>query len=117
MRPKICWSDLRGARVGVWGLGVEGAANLARLRTLGVEPVLVDDRPPGADFEGLPVFATGDSGRTVLSHCDVVVKSPGISRYRPDGSACGCRRPTGTASCSSPARRARAAPRLSPGTC
>jgi UDP-N-acetylmuramoylalanine--D-glutamate ligase len=84
MRPKICWSDLRGARVGVWGLGVEGAANLARLRTLGVEPVLVDDRPPGADFEGLPVFATGDSGRTVLSHCDVVVKSPGISRYRPD---------------------------------
>ena len=31
MRPKICWSDLRGARVGVWGLGVEGIANLARL--------------------------------------------------------------------------------------
>ena len=27
MRPKICWSDLRGARVGVWGLGVEGTAN------------------------------------------------------------------------------------------
>jgi UDP-N-acetylmuramoylalanine--D-glutamate ligase len=84
MRPKICWSDLRGARVGVWGLGVEGAANLARLRTLGVEPVLVDDRPPAADVDGLQVFATADSGLAALAHCDVVVKSPGISRYRPD---------------------------------
>src|ERR1700722_1942702 len=84
MRPKICWSDLRGARVGVWGLGVEGAASLARLRTLGVEPVLVDDRPPPGDVDGLPVFATADSGLTALAHCDVVVKSPGISRYRPE---------------------------------
>jgi UDP-N-acetylmuramoylalanine--D-glutamate ligase len=84
MRPKICWSDLRGARVGVWGLGVEGTANLARLRTMGVEPVLVDDRPPPGDVQGLPVFATRDSGLAALSHCDVVVKSPGISRYRPD---------------------------------
>jgi UDP-N-acetylmuramoyl-L-alanine---L-glutamate ligase len=84
MRPKISWSELRGARVGVWGLGVEGAANLARLRTLGVEPVLVDDRPPPGDVDGLPVFATSDSGLAALTHCDVVVKSPGISRYRPD---------------------------------
>ncbi|HEY1620495.1 MAG TPA: UDP-N-acetylmuramoyl-L-alanine--D-glutamate ligase, partial [Streptosporangiaceae bacterium] len=78
------WSDLRGARVGVWGLGVEGTANLARLRTLGVEPVLVDDRPPPGDVDGLQVFATGDSGLAALRHCDVVVKSPGISRYRED---------------------------------
>jgi UDP-N-acetylmuramoyl-L-alanine---L-glutamate ligase len=84
MRPKICWSDLRGARVGVWGLGVEGAASLARLRTLGVEPVLVDDRPPPGDVDGLQVFATAASGLAALKHCDVVVKSPGISRYRPE---------------------------------
>jgi UDP-N-acetylmuramoylalanine--D-glutamate ligase len=84
MRPKICWSDLRGARVGVWGLGVEGTANIARLLTLGVEPVLVDDRPPPGDVSGLPVFATGDSGLAALMHCEVVVKSPGISRYRDD---------------------------------
>jgi UDP-N-acetylmuramoylalanine--D-glutamate ligase len=84
MRPKICWSDLRGARVGVWGLGVEGTANIARLLTLGVEPVLVDDHPPPGDVSGLPVFATGDSGLAALMHCDVVVKSPGISRYRDD---------------------------------
>jgi UDP-N-acetylmuramoyl-L-alanine---L-glutamate ligase len=84
MRPKICWSDLRGARVGVWGLGVEGTASLARLLMMGVEPVLVDDHPPPHDVDGLPVFATADSGRAALEHCDVVVKAPGISRYRPD---------------------------------
>ena len=87
MRPKICWSDLRGARVGVWGLGVEGTASVARLLMMGVEPVLVDDRPPGRDVEGLPVFATADSGLAALEHCDVVVKAPGISRYRPDVAA------------------------------
>jgi UDP-N-acetylmuramoylalanine--D-glutamate ligase len=84
MRPKICWSDLRGARVGLWGLGVEGTASLARLLMMGVEPVLVDDRPPPHDVNGLPVFATADSGLAALEHCDVVVKAPGISRYRPD---------------------------------
>ena len=84
MRPKICWSDLRGARVGVWGLGVEGTANLARLRSMGVEPVLVDDRPPPSDVDGLQVFATANSGLAALRHCDVVVKTPGISRYRPE---------------------------------
>ena len=45
-RPKLSWSDLAGARVGVWGLGREGHANLRKLLTLGVEPVLVDDQPP-----------------------------------------------------------------------
>ncbi len=45
-RPKLSWSDLAGARVGVWGLGREGHANLRKLLALGVEPVLVDDRPP-----------------------------------------------------------------------
>ena len=45
-RPKLSWSDLAGARAGVWGLGREGHANLRKLLALGVEPVLVDDRPP-----------------------------------------------------------------------
>ena len=47
MRPLISWSQLRGARAGVWGLGVEGEANLRKLTELGVDPVLVDDRPAG----------------------------------------------------------------------
>ena len=45
MRPTISWSELRGASVGVWGLGVEGLANVRKLGTLGVTPVLVDDQP------------------------------------------------------------------------
>jgi len=78
-RPKLSWSDLPGARVGVWGLGREGHANLRKLRALGVDPVLVDDHPadPG-------VLATGDGGLAALERCDVVVKTPGLSRYRPE---------------------------------
>ena len=80
-RPKIGWSELRGARVGVWGLGREGTANLRKLRSLGVEPVLVDDSPP---VTGERVLATADGGLEALLGCEVVVKTPGISRYRPE---------------------------------
>jgi UDP-N-acetylmuramoyl-L-alanine---L-glutamate ligase len=82
-RPKLSWSDLAGARVGVWGLGREGHANLRKLRALGVEPVLVDDHPP-AVASGQQVLATGDGGLAALQRCDVVVKTPGLSRYRPE---------------------------------
>ncbi len=82
MRPTISWSDLRGARAGVWGLGVEGRANLRKLTALGADPVLVDDHPPAEGPGGRPVLATGEGGLAALAGCDVVVKSPGISRYR-----------------------------------
>jgi UDP-N-acetylmuramoyl-L-alanine---L-glutamate ligase len=82
-RPKLSWSDLARARVGVWGLGREGHANLRKLRALGVEPVLVDDHPPAA-ASGQQVLATGDGGLAALQRCDVVVKTPGLSRYRPE---------------------------------
>ncbi|HKE77148.1 MAG TPA: UDP-N-acetylmuramoyl-L-alanine--D-glutamate ligase [Acidimicrobiales bacterium] len=86
--PTISWSDLSGRRVGVWGLGVEGRASVRRLATLGVEPVLVDDRPPvGGGPGGLPVLATGEGGLDALAGCDVVVKAPGISRHRPEVAA------------------------------
>ena len=78
-RPKLSWSDLRGARVGVWGLGREGHANLRKLRALGIEPVLVDDQP-----DDPAVLATGEGGLAVLERCEVVVKTPGLSRYRPE---------------------------------
>jgi UDP-N-acetylmuramoylalanine--D-glutamate ligase len=78
-RPKLSWSDLAGARVGVWGLGRDGHASLRKLRTLGVEPVLVDDQPSGP-----PVLATGEDGLAALERCDVVIKTPGLSRYRPE---------------------------------
>jgi UDP-N-acetylmuramoyl-L-alanine---L-glutamate ligase len=87
--PKLSWSDLAGARVGVWGLGREGHANLRKLLALGVEPVLVDDQPPPAAVDGRrvlsrPVLATADGGLAALERCDVVVKTPGLSRYRPE---------------------------------
>ncbi len=82
-RPKLSWSDLAGARVGVWGMGREGRANLRKLLAMGVEPVLVDDLPQ-AEAEGRPVLATGDGGLAALERCDVVVKTPGLSRYRPE---------------------------------
>ena len=80
MPPTISWSELRGRRVGVWGLGVEGRANLRKLAELGV-PVAakVDDSPADDD-----VLATAAGGLDALAGCDVVVKSPGISRYRED---------------------------------
>ena len=83
-RPKLSWSDLHGARVGVWGLGQEGHASLRKLLTLGIEPVLVDDRPAVPVEVGLPVLATEEGGLAALQRCDVVVKTPGISRHRPD---------------------------------
>ena len=78
-RPKLSWSDLPGARVGVWGLGHEGHANLRKLTTLGIDPILVDDHPQDPD-----VRATQDGGLAALERCDVVIKTPGLSRYRPE---------------------------------
>ena len=80
-RPQLSWTDLRGARVGVWGLGREGNANLRKLRSLGVEPALVDDAPPAGAAD---VLATAEGGLETLLKCDVVIKTPGISRYRPE---------------------------------
>ena len=61
----LAWPDLRGRRVGVWGVGVEGQATLRRLAADGIEPVV----------------AESDAEVDRLRDCDVVVKSPGISRY------------------------------------
>jgi UDP-N-acetylmuramoylalanine--D-glutamate ligase len=84
MRQPISWSALADATVGIWGLGVEGRASIRRLAALGRVPVLVDDAPPAPEVDGLPVLATSANGLDALEACDVVVKSPGISRYRPE---------------------------------
>jgi UDP-N-acetylmuramoylalanine--D-glutamate ligase len=84
MRQPISWSALADASVGVWGLGVEGTASIRRLGSMGRSPVLVDDAPASPSLDGLEVLATGSGGLAALLRCDVVVKSPGISRYRPE---------------------------------
>jgi UDP-N-acetylmuramoyl-L-alanine---L-glutamate ligase len=68
----------------VWGLGVEGRATIRKLTDLGVTPVLVDDHPPADGVDGRHVDATDDGGLEALATCDVVIKTPGISRYRPE---------------------------------
>ena len=82
MRRPISWSALADASVGVWGLGVEGQASVRRLRAMGVLPVLVEDVPTVPSLEGLEVSALDSGGLDALLRCDVVIKSPGISRYR-----------------------------------
>src|SRR4029077_1174345 len=44
----------------------------------------VDDRPSGP-VDGRPVLATADGGLDALQRCDVVVKTPGLSRHRLGG--------------------------------
>ncbi|MCW2544405.1 MAG: murD [Frankiales bacterium] len=78
MPSPISWAELRGRRVALWGLGVEGRANLRRTQVLGLEPLLVDDSTEEVD--GRPV-ARFDEALPQLLGCEVVVKSPGISRY------------------------------------
>jgi UDP-N-acetylmuramoylalanine--D-glutamate ligase len=83
MRPTLSWSDLSDRRVGLFGLGREGEASLRACRERGVEPVLVDDSPRPSNGEGSAVLATAEGGLEALLECDVVVKTPGISRYAP----------------------------------
>ncbi len=84
MRSTISWSEVSGATVGVWGLGREGLASVDRLHAMGMDPVVVDDRPEGREVRGARVLATADDGLEALTRCDFVVKAPGVSRYRPD---------------------------------
>jgi UDP-N-acetylmuramoyl-L-alanine---L-glutamate ligase len=84
MPPLISWSALTSASVGLWGLGIEGRASLRRLESMGPVPVLVDDHPAAATLADREVLATDRGGLNALLNCDVVIKSPGISRYRPE---------------------------------
>jgi len=76
--PPRGFADCRGLRVGVYGVGVEGRATLARLRHVTDTVVAVDDVAGAPD-----VLATADGGREALLACDLVIKSPGISPLQP----------------------------------
>ena len=68
--------EVLGLRMAVWGLGTEGNAVVALARARGVEPLLVDDHP-----ESAAVLLPGDVS---WGDVDVVVRAPGVSRYRPE---------------------------------
>lgn len=83
MRHQLGWTDLTGLRVGVFGVGVEGRCALERLKEIDCDVVVVDDNPE-ATVQGHRVSATFPDGAGLLASCDVVIKSPGISRRRAD---------------------------------
>ncbi|MCW3006381.1 MAG: UDP-N-acetylmuramoylalanine/D-glutamate ligase [Solirubrobacterales bacterium] len=82
-------SELDGARIGLWGAGREAAATF---RALGGPPgvVVATDAPADAAArEGFPGarFVCGPDAWQALAGCEVVVRSPGVSRYREDVAA------------------------------
>ena len=132
MRPTISWSELARRPRRACGASASRAwPTCASWRRSGVDPVLVDDRPPRGRRWPARSWPPPAAGWTRWPRCEVVVKSPGISRYRPEVAAAGRPRhpgggrpgpvagggATATGWCASPGPRARAAPRLSPGTC
>lgn len=88
------FSQLEGARVGVWGAGreiVSFADQLARrLPSAQIVVAAFDDAPP-ADVRELlkapsarALAAADDDVVAALADCDVVVRSPGVSIHRPE---------------------------------
>lgn len=73
------FADLAGKRVGIFGYGLEGRTAHARIASLASEIVVVDDEPVAPE-----VLLTSEGGLDALLQCDVVLKSPGIPRRRPD---------------------------------
>lgn len=84
-RHPLGWSQLAHTRVGLWGLGVEGGANLRRLRGLTSDITVAVDRAETTSVDGIEVLEIGRGGLDALARCDVVVKTPGVSRrLRPE---------------------------------
>ncbi len=72
----------------LWGIGAEGLAMAGLLAERGVEPLLIDDRPDQAATRWSGSVGPGAGARS-RTRCrgasvDVVVRAPGVSRYRPE---------------------------------
>lgn len=79
--PPLTWDDLAGTRVGIFGFGAEGRAAFRACVARGIAPVVVDDREDCPPTLGVDVIVTNRGGLEELMKCDVVIKTPGISRY------------------------------------
>jgi UDP-N-acetylmuramoylalanine--D-glutamate ligase len=79
LRPRG-FADLADLTVGIWGVGREGTAALNRIRDVAAVVHLVDDTPDPSRG----IVATDSGGLDLLSASDVVLKSPGISKRRPE---------------------------------
>jgi UDP-N-acetylmuramoyl-L-alanine---L-glutamate ligase len=73
-------------RAGIWGFGREGRAAFEHVRTHypHIEIVILNDTPL-ASAPGAPVIAGADVAKALAGgSLDIVVKSPGVSLYRPE---------------------------------
>ncbi len=77
--------ELHGKRIAIWGFGREGRAAMRFLqeRIPDVALTIFDDAVDQVAAEGLPMIQGRAAIAAVIGHCDVVVKSPGISLYDP----------------------------------
>jgi UDP-N-acetylmuramoylalanine--D-glutamate ligase len=98
------WAELSGKRIAVWGFGREGRAALAALRRhVGGELTLFCGEGEAAEaraFDPQLAIHVGEPDGNALAAFDMVVKSPGISAYRPeliDAQSRGTRFSSGTA--------------------
>jgi UDP-N-acetylmuramoyl-L-alanine---L-glutamate ligase len=88
----VRFSELEGARIGVWGAGREitsFAAQLAGRLSSARIVVAAFDEPPSGDVGallGVPAVrvAIGPAVLEALSGCELVVRSPGVSIHRPE---------------------------------
>ena len=82
-------AELGAARVAIWGLGREGRAAIQFLRAHHPELplLLLDDTasaPRPIEFDNIQCAFGEDAVRRALDEVDVLVKSPGVSLYRPE---------------------------------
>jgi UDP-N-acetylmuramoyl-L-alanine---L-glutamate ligase len=92
----VTLDELCSSRVGVWGMGSEGLAMVSLLAARGAVPLLIDDHPDEAGGRLLAARGPGPPvlppGLVTWEGLDVVVRAPGVSRYRPElaaAQACG----------------------------
>ncbi|MHB1713029.1 MAG: UDP-N-acetylmuramoyl-L-alanine--D-glutamate ligase [Acidimicrobiales bacterium] len=77
--------ELCGCKVAVWGMGAEGLAVTRLLMARGSTPLLVDDHVEHAVARmssTIPDGVVTGPDRVDWTNVDVVVRSPGVSRYR-----------------------------------
>src|SRR4051794_24089137 len=78
--------DLEGKRVVLWGGAREASALIRAVNRAGVawDPAVLDEGASGSEMlETVPVHR-GSRALDLLKEADVIVRSPGISKYRPE---------------------------------
>lgn len=86
------FSDLDGATIGVWGVGRETRSLATQLRRrlpgTQIAAIVQDTEPEVGLREALKAqlarVAVGPGAAAALEGCDVVIRSPGVSIYRPE---------------------------------